>query len=117
VGFTPQLSIGVWVGMDDPAISLGEKQFGSNAALPIFAQSIKDIYDLEYYYKDADKVMLVNDLDWERPDGVVEKLICSETNKKATEICSQKKEIFLKGKEPVEVCDKHATPLSRFRKD
>ena len=96
---------------------------------------LKEIYDLQddlewicnshfmlYYSGSQHKPGIhfpreINDLDWERPDGVVEKLICSETNKKATEICSQKKEIFLKGKGPVEVCDKHATPLSRFRKD
>ena len=41
----------------------------------------------------------------------------SETNKKATSICSQKKEIFLKDNQPMEPCSKHATPLSRFKKD
>ena len=56
VGFTPQLSIGVWIGMDDPSISLGEKQFGSVAALPIFAKSIKDIYKLEYFFTEGGMV-------------------------------------------------------------
>jgi len=117
VGFTPQLSIGVWVGMDDPSVSLGEKQFGSNAALPIFARAIKDIYSLEHYYADGEKTMLIKDLDWDRPDEVVDVVICTETNKKATDICSQRKEIFLKNNQPVEACDKHATPLSRFKKN
>ena len=85
VGFTPQISIGVWVGMDDPSISLGKKQFGSNAALPIFAHSIKNIYDLEHYYINGERKILINDLDWERPDGVLTSSICSETNKKSTE--------------------------------
>ena len=116
VGFTPQLSIGVWIGMDDPAISLGEKQFGSNAALPIFAKTIKSIYNLDYYYKDSEKVLLIKDLDWEKPDEVVKVQICTETNKKATMICSQRNEIFLKDNQPIETCDKHATPLSRFNK-
>ncbi len=40
VGFTPQLAIGVWVGMDDPSVSLGKTQYGSVAALPIFANTI-----------------------------------------------------------------------------
>ena len=44
VGFTPQIAIGIWIGIDDPSISLGEKQYGSSAALPIFAESIKEIY-------------------------------------------------------------------------
>ncbi len=115
VGFTPQISIGVWVGMDDPSISLGEKQFGSSAALPIFARSIKGIYDLEHYYINGEREILIKDLDWERPSDILNLSVCSETNKKSTEICSQKKEIFLKNNQPVEMCDKHATPLSRFK--
>jgi len=117
VGFTPQLSIGVWIGMDDPGVSLGEKQFGSNAALPIFARTIKGVYGLDYYYRDAEKVMLIDGLDWKKPKGIVDVSICSETNKKATDICSQKKEIFLKKNQPVETCNKHATPLSRFKQN
>ena len=117
VGFTPQISIGVWVGMDDPSISLGEKQFGSSAALPIFAKTIKDVYDLEYYHVNGEKTMLIDDMDWEKPKGVVTVSVCSETGKKPTDICSQKKEIFLKNNQPIETCDKHATPLSRFKKN
>jgi len=117
VGFTPQLSIGVWVGMDDPSVSLGEKQFGSSAALPIFARTIKDIYDLNYYYIDQEKVLLVDNLDWEEPSDIVRISVCNQTNKKATSICSQKKEIFLRENQPVETCDMHATPLSRFKKN
>ncbi len=115
VGFTPQLSIGVWVGMDDPAVSLGEKQFGSSAALPIFARTIKDIYDLNHIYVDQEKVTLIEDLDWKKPDGIVSLSVCSETSKIATDICSQKTEIFSKRNQPIETCDKHATPLSRFK--
>ena len=101
--------------MDDPSISLGEKQFGSSAALPIFARSIKGIYDLEHYYINGEREILIKDLDWERPSDILNLSVCSETNKKSTEICSQKKEIFLKNNQPVEMCDRHATPLSRFK--
>jgi len=117
VGFTPQLSIGVWVGMDDPTISLGEKQFGSVAALPIFANTIKEVYDLDYYIRDGEKTILIDDLDWDPPNSIVKVNICSETYKKATQICSQKKEIFLSKNQPVESCDLHSSPLSRFKKD
>ena len=37
VGFTPDLVVGVYVGYDEPR-SLGEKELGSTAALPIFKQ-------------------------------------------------------------------------------
>ena len=40
-GFTPQIVIGVWVGVDDPLVSLGKTQFGSKAAMPIFVDAIK----------------------------------------------------------------------------
>ena len=116
VGFTPQLTMGVWVGMDDPAISLGQKQFGSRAALPIFAKSIKEIYNLDYYYIDGQEVELKDKLDWKQPDGVVEVSVCSETGKKATRYCSSKNEIFLEANQPTNNCDLHSTPLSRFKK-
>ena len=34
IGFTPQLTAGVWVGNDDPRQSLGKKETGAAAALP-----------------------------------------------------------------------------------
>ena len=43
IGFTPQLTAGVWVGYDDKQISLGKKETGARAALPIwlgFMQSV-----------------------------------------------------------------------------
>ena len=38
IGFTPQLTAGVWVGNDDKRISLGEKETGARAALPIWLE-------------------------------------------------------------------------------
>jgi len=38
VGFTPQITAGVWVGFDDKAISLGKRETGAKAALPIWMQ-------------------------------------------------------------------------------
>jgi penicillin-binding protein 1A len=38
IGFTPQLTAGVWVGNDDKRISLGKKETGAKAALPIWLQ-------------------------------------------------------------------------------
>ncbi|HWF40143.1 MAG TPA: PBP1A family penicillin-binding protein [Candidatus Acidoferrales bacterium] len=36
IGFTPRLTAGVWVGNDDKRISLGKKETGAQAALPIW---------------------------------------------------------------------------------
>src|SRR5271154_2879290 len=41
IGFTPQLTCGVWVGFDDKQISLGKKETGARAALPIWLQFMK----------------------------------------------------------------------------
>jgi penicillin-binding protein 1A len=38
IGFTPQLTAGVWVGNDDPSISLGKKETGARVALPIWLE-------------------------------------------------------------------------------
>src|SRR5881275_1652886 len=41
VGYTPQLTAGVWVGFDDKQISLGKKETGARAALPIWLEFMK----------------------------------------------------------------------------
>ncbi|MCE2516974.1 MAG: penicillin-binding protein 1A [Alphaproteobacteria bacterium] len=41
VGFTPDLAVGVYVGYDQPR-PLGKRETGSTAAVPIFAQFIRD---------------------------------------------------------------------------
>ena len=37
-GFTPQITTGVWVGNDDKRVSLGKKETGARAALPIWLE-------------------------------------------------------------------------------
>jgi penicillin-binding protein 1A len=38
IGFTPQITAGVWVGNDDRRVSLGKKETGARAALPIWLE-------------------------------------------------------------------------------
>ena len=38
IGFTPQLTAGAWVGFDDKQISLGKKETGARAALPLWLE-------------------------------------------------------------------------------
>src|ERR1700675_4839566 len=38
MGFTPQLTAGVWVGFDDKQVSLGKRESGAQAALPIWIE-------------------------------------------------------------------------------
>ena len=97
VGFTPQVAIGVWVGMDNPAISIGK--YGSKAALPIFAYSIKNIYDYGKYSLGNDKVRKLDEnLDWGIPEDKIETLIiCNKSKLIAKKGCySSSREFFLK---------------------
>jgi penicillin-binding protein 1A len=41
IGFTPSLTAGVWVGNDDKRVSLGKKETGARAALPIWLEFMK----------------------------------------------------------------------------
>ncbi len=41
IGFTPQITAGVWVGYDDKQISLGKRESGAQAALPIWMEFIE----------------------------------------------------------------------------
>jgi penicillin-binding protein 1A len=45
MGFTPSLTAGVWVGNDDNAVPLGNKETGAKAALPIWMEFMKDVLD------------------------------------------------------------------------
>jgi len=38
IGFTPQITAGVWVGNDDKRVSLGKAETGAQAALPIWIE-------------------------------------------------------------------------------
>jgi penicillin-binding protein 1A len=41
MGFTPSITAGVWMGYDDKQISLGKKETGARAALPIWLEFMK----------------------------------------------------------------------------
>ncbi|MFH0765357.1 MAG: penicillin-binding transpeptidase domain-containing protein, partial [Calditrichota bacterium] len=98
IGFTPLMVCAVWVGIDDPAESLGKGQSGAVAALPIWAAFMKTVYDSLGW----------EDLPFERPPGVVELTICDDTKDLASPYCPVKKrEIFRQDSQPLEICRKH----------
>ncbi len=113
VGFTPQLAIGVWVGLDDPSMTLGDKQYGSSAALPIFAKSIKQIYDKGSFSYLKQSIKLNNKKDWSMPNNVIIKDICNNTCCLKTEWCDSYKEYFNVNNIPLDKCS-DSNPLFRF---
>src|SRR5215469_154100 len=74
IGFTPQITTGVWVGFDDPKTSLGSKETGARAALPIWlefmeqaskgtpAESFPNVTSLEELAKNAHENVDVPDM-------------------------------------------------------
>ena len=115
VGFTPQIAIGVWVGVDDPSIPLGESQFGSVAALPIFADAITDIYENNSFNSGSKIVYLDDKEDWPVPNGVVEVKICKETFDRAGKWCKSTSEIYLKDFTPNSDCQKHINAFTKSK--
>ena len=45
IGFTPELTAGVWVGYDDKSVSLGKPETGAVAALPIWLEFMQGALD------------------------------------------------------------------------
>ena len=97
VGFTPQLAAGVWIGIDDPQVSLGEDRFGNVVALPIWARVMREIhqtFDLPVR-------------NWQLPEDIVQLDICLVTKDRPTKFCPREKEIFIRGTEPPDRCQVH----------
>jgi penicillin-binding protein 1A len=90
VGFSPEITTAVWVGFDEPH-SLGKKEYGSRAALPIWMDVMRE----------AHQSRIVADFDI--PPGIVEVEIDPKSGLLAYEgMENAKKEIFIEGTEPTE---------------
>ena len=98
IGFIPQLVAGTWVGFDDPQVTLGNRNSGAVAALPIWAKFMKTVCDtlqipVEHFIK---------------PAGVIELKICNETKLIATQYCPHTvTDIFNRKYAPTETCQIH----------
>tara|TARA_Y100000591_G_scaffold44867_1_gene33486 strand:- start:721 stop:2115 length:1395 start_codon:yes stop_codon:yes gene_type:complete len=97
VGFSKQISAGVWIGVDDPRVSLGKSQDGSRAALPAWAKFMAAAHDTLNYKRKK----------FEQPNGVLSINICASTKNKPTNLCPTEKELFIRGSEPISVCKEH----------
>jgi penicillin-binding protein 1A len=94
IGFTPELSTAVWVGFDNPAISLGVGNTGGQVAVPIWVSYMGRA--LEQY----------KNLEQPEPQGIVRKVICSVSGLLPTSACQKTyEELFIQGSEPVKSCD------------
>jgi penicillin-binding protein 1A len=96
VGFSPTTVAGVWVGLDCYE-TLGNKETGARAALPIWIDFMEQVLADGPYH------------DFSLPEGVVKVRIDAESGLFASEICpSAVTVLFKKGTEPKQYC-KHAS--------
>ncbi|MBM3277358.1 MAG: PBP1A family penicillin-binding protein [Candidatus Handelsmanbacteria bacterium] len=114
VGFTPHLVAGVWVGMDDQALSLWPRQSGAVAALPMWLKFMQEVYrTVDPYRRDAGK-------GFEYSEDLVMRLpVCQDSHKLATRYCPrQQEELFARGGALPDPCPQHGrggTPGRRQR--
>ncbi len=107
VGFTPHLTAGVWVGLDDPELKLGPIGTGAGAALPFWATFMKTVYDS----------LQLDDRPFKQPPDVVRLTICEDSGKLATNFCPRVvEEVFNVKYRPTETCDLHRGPQRRSTK-
>ena len=95
IGYTPQITAGVWVGFDDKT-SLGRNQDGAKNAVPIWADFMMAAHDS------------LPILDFPEPEGIVHLDVCLETGEIATDRCEEvRNEVFIAGTEPTTTCRMH----------
>jgi penicillin-binding protein 1A len=103
IGFSPSLCAGVWVG-NDTKVTLGERQSGAVAALPVWIEFFKKVIDDETK-KAAEEGREPFFEDFEVPPNITFAEIDRKTGLLATPICLWPlKEAFLAGTEPLRFC-------------
>lgn len=94
IGYSPRILSLVWVGFDD---ATSTRLAGGEACLPIWTSHMKRVDGL------------VADVDWKRPEDVVEREIDPYSGMLATPYCpTTRGEVFVAGTEPRVVCPLHA---------
>jgi len=103
IGFSPSLCAGVWVG-NDTKITLGDRQSGAVAALPIWIEFFKSIIDEEKKRVEEEGEGLSYE-EFEIPPNISFAEIDLKTGLLATPICLWPfREAFLPGTEPDRFC-------------
>ena len=94
IGYSPRILSLVWLGFDD---GHSVRLAGGDACVPIWVTNMNRIGGL------------IPDVDWKRPEDVVDRQIDPESGMLATPYCPQTKdEVFVVGTEPTSVCPIHA---------
>jgi penicillin-binding protein 1A len=104
VGFSPSLSAGVWVG-HDKQISIGERQSGAVAALPVWRDFFDKVIKEKLRIAEEKGEEFVIDEEFEVPPNLSFVEIDSKTGLLASPVCLfTLREVFLPGTEPDRFC-------------
>ncbi|TLY30448.1 MAG: PBP1A family penicillin-binding protein [Ignavibacteria bacterium] len=102
IGFTPQLTAGVWVGFDNKSVHFTASDGqGGHAAAPIWGRFMKYVYD--------DRSIALAPSEFVQPDGIEVDTICTDTKKVATEYCPERTAEVFNKKYPPGKCQKHTS--------
>ncbi len=95
IGYTPQITAGVWFGFDDKT-SLGRHQDGGRNGVPVWT---------EFMIAAHDSLPI---MDFDEPEGIVHMDVCLESGEIATDRCVQvRNEVFIEGTQPTTTCHLH----------
>ena len=106
IGFSPEYSIGVWVGYDDPSRSLGGGATGAEVALPIWIDIVKQLDTLK---------LRGTRPEFEPPPGIVIVPMDLRTGRRGTGPCERVvMEAFIAGQEPDKDCSGQTVAVSKL---
>lgn len=106
IGFSPEYTIGVWVGYDDPSRSLGGGGTGAEVALPIWIDIVKQL--------DALKLRTPRP-EFDIPQGVVMVPMDLKTGRRGVGPCGKVvNEAFIAGQEPDRDCSGATVAVSKL---
>lgn len=106
IGFSPEYTVGVWTGYDDPSRSLGGGATGADIALPIWIDIFKQLE--EQKLRTAQK-------DFEPPPGVVIVPMDLHTGRRGSGPCGRVvMQAFVAGQEPDKDCSGASVEVSKL---
>jgi penicillin-binding protein 1A len=106
IGFSPEYTVGVWNGYDDPAKSLGGGATGADVSLPIWIDIFKQLEEQKYR---------VAKPDFEQPPGVVIVPMDLKSGRRGTGPCARVvMQAFVAGQEPDKDCSGAGVEVARL---
>lgn len=106
IGFSPEYTVGVWVGYDDPSRSLGSGATGADIALPIWIDVFKQF---------EQQKLRVAQKDFEMPPGVVLVPMDLRTGRRGVGPCGRVvMGAFVQGQEPDKDCSGGTVAVSKL---